>query len=69
MFTHAAGALGSEYRSFANESLVIVVQIEHPNAVEEIDAILAEDIDVAFVSIHNTRCRYPHSISFLDWPL
>ena len=66
MFTHAAGALGSEYKNLANESLVIAVQIEHPNAVEEIDAILAEDIDVAFVRVDDFISRYPRSILFVD---
>lgn len=50
MYTHAAGALGAEYKASANEDLVIAVQIEHPQAVEEIDQICAEGIDVVLVS-------------------
>lgn len=49
MYTHAAGALGGDYKARANEDLVIAVQIEHPQAVEEIDQICATGIDVAFV--------------------
>ena len=51
MFTHATGAIGGDYKAEADQQLVISVQIEHPNAVKEIDAILAEGVDVAFVSI------------------
>lgn len=51
MFTHATGALGSQYKATANEDLVISVQIEHPNAIEEIDAIVAEGVDVVFVRV------------------
>jgi len=50
MFTHATGKLGLEYKNAADQDLVIMVQIEHPDAVKEIDAIVAEGIDVAFVS-------------------
>ncbi|KAG7087454.1 hypothetical protein E1B28_013420 [Marasmius oreades] len=49
MFTHAAGALGATYQASANDDLVIAVQIEHPQAVEEIDLICQEGIDVAFI--------------------
>ncbi|EIM84048.1 Phosphoenolpyruvate/pyruvate domain-containing protein [Stereum hirsutum FP-91666 SS1] len=49
MYTHAAGALGGDYKARANEDLVIAVQIEHPQAVEEIDQICATGIDVAFI--------------------
>ncbi|KAF9260460.1 Phosphoenolpyruvate/pyruvate domain-containing protein [Marasmius fiardii PR-910] len=49
MFTHAAGALGADYKATANDDLVISVQIEHPQAVEEIDLICQEGIDVAFI--------------------
>ena len=51
MFTHATGAIGGDYKAEADQQLVISVQIEHPNAVKEIDAILAEGVDVAFVSV------------------
>ena len=50
MFTHAAGALGATYKASADDSLVIAVQIEHPDAVRDIELIVKEDIDVAFVS-------------------
>ena len=50
MFTSAAGALGAEYAAAANTELVISVQIEHPQAVEEIEQICQEGIDVVFVS-------------------
>ncbi|KAL0061351.1 hypothetical protein AAF712_011809 [Marasmius tenuissimus] len=53
-FTHAAGALGAKYKETANDDLVIAVQIEHPQAVEEIDQICQEGIDVAFVRIPRT---------------
>ncbi|KAG7447317.1 Phosphoenolpyruvate/pyruvate domain-containing protein [Guyanagaster necrorhizus] len=49
MFTHATGQLGGSYKESANEDLVIAVQIEHPNAVKEIEDIVKEDIDVAFI--------------------
>ncbi|KAK7039229.1 putative ribokinase [Paramarasmius palmivorus] len=49
MFTHATGALGGTYKETANDDLVIAVQIEHPQAVEEIDQIVQEGIDVAFI--------------------
>jgi len=49
MFTNAAGALGAGYAAAANDDLVISVQIEHPQAVEEIDLICQEGIDVVFI--------------------
>lgn len=49
MFTHATGALGGPYAMSANNDLIISVQIEHPDAIKEIDNIVKEDIDVAFV--------------------
>ncbi|KAJ7097630.1 Pyruvate/Phosphoenolpyruvate kinase-like domain-containing protein [Mycena epipterygia] len=49
MYTHAAGALGGPYKAAANTDLVISVQIEHPDAIRDIDAICAEGIDVAFI--------------------
>ncbi|KAF8922124.1 Phosphoenolpyruvate/pyruvate domain-containing protein [Mucidula mucida] len=49
MFTHATGALGGTYKASANDDLLIAVQIEHPNAVKEIDAIVQEGIDIAFI--------------------
>ncbi|KAI5834850.1 Phosphoenolpyruvate/pyruvate domain-containing protein [Schizophyllum commune Tattone D] len=49
MFTHATGAIGGDYKAEADQQLIISVQIEHPNAVKEIDAILAEGVDVAFI--------------------
>ncbi|KAE9403738.1 Phosphoenolpyruvate/pyruvate domain-containing protein [Gymnopus androsaceus JB14] len=47
--TSAAGALGAEYAAAANTELVISVQIEHPQAVEEIEQICQEGIDVVFI--------------------
>ena len=55
MFTHAAGALGATYKDAANDNLVLAVQIEHPQAVEEIDQICQEGIDVAFVRLLGFR--------------
>ncbi|KAJ7577026.1 Phosphoenolpyruvate/pyruvate domain-containing protein [Mycena floridula] len=49
MFTHSAGALGGAYKAAANDSLVIAVQIEHPDAVRDIEEIVKEGIDVAFI--------------------
>ncbi|KAL0565610.1 hypothetical protein V5O48_016414 [Marasmius crinis-equi] len=49
MFTHATGALGGTYKASADNDLVIAVQIEHPQAVEEIELICQEGIDVAFI--------------------
>jgi len=49
MFTHAAGELGGAYKAGANENVVVIVQIEHPNALKEIDAILQEGVDVVFI--------------------
>ncbi|KAK0236905.1 Pyruvate/Phosphoenolpyruvate kinase-like domain-containing protein [Armillaria nabsnona] len=49
MFTHATGQLGGSYKESANEDLLIAVQIEHPNAVKEIEDIVKEDIDIAFI--------------------
>ncbi len=51
MFTHATGQLGGSYKESANEDLLIAVQIEHPNAVKEIEDIVKEDIDIAFVGM------------------
>ena len=51
MFTHAAGALGGSYKAAADKDLVIAVQIEHPDSVRDIEQIVKEDIDVAFVSL------------------
>lgn len=56
MYTHAAGALGGPYKAAANNDLLIAVQIEHPDAVREIDAIVQEGIDIAFVSISLVYC-------------
>ncbi|PBK92698.1 Phosphoenolpyruvate/pyruvate domain-containing protein [Armillaria gallica] len=49
MFTHATGQLGGSYKESANGDLLIAVQIEHPNAVKEIEDIVKEDIDIAFI--------------------
>ncbi|KIK64920.1 hypothetical protein GYMLUDRAFT_94405 [Collybiopsis luxurians FD-317 M1] len=49
MFTSATGALGGGYATAANNDLVISVQIEHPQAVEEIEQICQEGIDVVFI--------------------
>ncbi|KAJ3800155.1 Phosphoenolpyruvate/pyruvate domain-containing protein [Lentinula aff. detonsa] len=49
MFTSATGALGGGYALAANSELVISVQIEHPQAVAEIDEICQEGIDVVFI--------------------
>jgi len=49
MFTSATGALGGAYAAAANNDLIISVQIEHPQAVEEIDLICQEGIDVVFI--------------------
>ncbi|TRM65342.1 Pyruvate/Phosphoenolpyruvate kinase-like domain-containing protein [Schizophyllum amplum] len=49
MFTHATGAIGGDYKADADQELVIAVQIEHPNSVRDIDAILAEGVDVVFI--------------------
>ncbi|KAJ7222356.1 Phosphoenolpyruvate/pyruvate domain-containing protein [Mycena pura] len=49
MFTHAAGALNAAYRGPANDAIVVAVQIEHPDAVSQIDAIVREGIDATFV--------------------
>lgn len=46
---HAAGALNAAYRVPANDAIVVAVQIEHPDAVSQIDAILREGIDATFV--------------------
>ena len=66
MFTHATGAIGGDYKAEADQQLVISVQIEHPNAVKEIDAILAEGVDVAFVS---TLCSDEMSMSGINEPV
>ncbi|KAF9074636.1 Phosphoenolpyruvate/pyruvate domain-containing protein [Rhodocollybia butyracea] len=49
MFTSATGVLGGGYATAANRDLVISVQIEHPQAVEEIEEICQEGIDVVFI--------------------
>ncbi|KAJ3715757.1 Phosphoenolpyruvate/pyruvate domain-containing protein [Lentinula raphanica] len=49
MFTSATGVLGGGYALAANNDLVISVQIEHPQAVAEIDEICQEGIDVVFI--------------------
>ena len=49
MFTHAAGELGGAYKAEADEKTLVVVQIEHPTALKEIDDILKEGVDVVFV--------------------
>ncbi|KAJ3856079.1 Phosphoenolpyruvate/pyruvate domain-containing protein [Lentinula lateritia] len=49
MFTSATGALGGAYAVAANNELVISVQIEHPQAVAEIEEICQEGIDVVFI--------------------
>ncbi|KAJ4481118.1 Phosphoenolpyruvate/pyruvate domain-containing protein [Lentinula aciculospora] len=49
MFTSATGALGGGYALAANNELIISVQIEHPQAVAEIEEICEEDIDVVFI--------------------
>ncbi|KAJ3869362.1 Phosphoenolpyruvate/pyruvate domain-containing protein [Lentinula novae-zelandiae] len=49
MFTSATGALGGAYAVAANHELVISVQIEHPQAVAEIEEICQEGIDVVFI--------------------
>ncbi|KAF5392056.1 hypothetical protein D9757_003277 [Collybiopsis confluens] len=49
MFTSATGALGSGYAAAANNDLIISVQIEHPQAVKEIEEICQEGIDVVFI--------------------
>lgn len=72
MFTNAAGALGAGYAAAANDDLVISVQIEHPQAVEEIDLICQEGIDVVFVSCHlscSTRSNTKYQIGPFDLAL
>ncbi|KAJ7712174.1 hypothetical protein DFH07DRAFT_975000 [Mycena maculata] len=49
MYMHAAGALSGTYKASTNTNFVIAVQIEHPNAVKEIDAICAEGINIVFI--------------------
>ncbi|VDB91531.1 unnamed protein product [Peniophora sp. CBMAI 1063] len=49
MFTHATNALGASYKAGADKNLVIAVQIEHPDSVRDIEQIVKEDIDVAFI--------------------
>jgi 4-hydroxy-2-oxoheptanedioate aldolase len=49
MFTHATGHLGGTYKNAADRDLIIAVQIEHPDAVRDIDLIVQEGIDVAFI--------------------
>ncbi|KAJ7057976.1 Phosphoenolpyruvate/pyruvate domain-containing protein [Mycena amicta] len=49
MFTHAAGALNATYKAAANDAIIVAVQIEHPDAVAQIDAIVKEGIDATFI--------------------
>ncbi|KAJ6630182.1 Phosphoenolpyruvate/pyruvate domain-containing protein [Mycena sp. CBHHK59/15] len=49
MFTGAAGALNATYKAAANDSIIVCVQIEHPDAVAQIDAIVEEGIDATFI--------------------
>ncbi|KAJ7146045.1 Phosphoenolpyruvate/pyruvate domain-containing protein [Mycena epipterygia] len=49
MFTHAAGALNAPYKAAANDNIIISVQIEHPDAVAQIDEIVKEGIDATFI--------------------
>lgn len=49
MFTHAAGALGATYKATANEDVLVIVQVEHPDSLANIDAIMAEGIDIALI--------------------
>ncbi|KAJ7270863.1 Phosphoenolpyruvate/pyruvate domain-containing protein [Mycena rebaudengoi] len=49
MFTGAAGALNAEYKAAANDSIIVCVQIEHPDAVDQIEAIAQEGIDATFI--------------------
>ncbi|KAJ7468456.1 Phosphoenolpyruvate/pyruvate domain-containing protein [Mycena latifolia] len=49
MFTHAAGALNATYKGAANDTIFISVQIEHPDAVAQIEEIVKEDIDATFI--------------------
>ncbi|KAF7321041.1 putative Phosphoenolpyruvate/pyruvate domain-containing protein [Mycena chlorophos] len=49
MFTHAAGALGADYKAAANDAVIVTVQIEHPDAVAQIDEIVKEGIDATFI--------------------
>ncbi|KAJ7854992.1 Phosphoenolpyruvate/pyruvate domain-containing protein [Mycena olivaceomarginata] len=49
MFTHATGALNATYKAAANENIIVAVQIEHPDAVAQIEEIVREGIDVTFI--------------------
>lgn len=49
MYTHATGKLEAEYKETANQDLLVAVQIEHPNAVKEIEEIVETGIDIAFI--------------------
>ncbi|KAF7297241.1 putative Phosphoenolpyruvate/pyruvate domain-containing protein [Mycena indigotica] len=49
MFTHAAGALNAAYKDAANDAVLVTVQIEHPDAVAQIAAIVREGIDATFI--------------------
>lgn len=49
MFTHAAGALGATYKAAANDDVLVIVQVEHPDSLANIDAIMAEGIDIALI--------------------
>ncbi|EIN13352.1 Phosphoenolpyruvate/pyruvate domain-containing protein [Punctularia strigosozonata HHB-11173 SS5] len=49
MFTHAAGALGAQYRAAADAETLIAVQIEHPDSLRDVEAICKEGIDIAFI--------------------
>jgi hypothetical protein len=46
---HATGALNATYKAAANENIIVAVQIEHPDAVAQIEEIVREGIDVTFV--------------------
>ncbi|KAJ7686823.1 Phosphoenolpyruvate/pyruvate domain-containing protein [Mycena rosella] len=49
MFTHAAGALNATYKASANDAIIVSVQIEHPDAVAQIEEIVKEGIDATFI--------------------
>ncbi|KAJ7075665.1 Phosphoenolpyruvate/pyruvate domain-containing protein [Mycena belliarum] len=49
MFTHATGALNASYKIAANDAIIVSVQIEHPDAVAQIEEIVKEGIDATFI--------------------
>jgi 4-hydroxy-2-oxoheptanedioate aldolase len=56
MFTHAAGALGADYKARADADTLVAVQIEHPDAVRDIAAIADVDgVDILFVRLPCAR--------------